>query len=377
MSKSPLVSIFIPYYNDEKYLRDSIESAVGQTYENIEIILLNHASTDSSRSIAHFYQDARIKHLDMDKNTGAGGGLLFLKLLETAKGKYVKPFCADDILLPDAVENLVNYMEANPEKDFAFGNMRYVDKNKKDLKTTWFKYLNGFNLNNDENQTLLLYFDGSSHLPYPGSIKKLEALKKIKVDKISILFFDMTLWLQLLINGDKLGFLDKEVGMYRIYEGQVSSSSQQQEIINMNIASFESIRYCDFFYNIQNVETVRYLCSGEKFTDLITENDKEFIPFIVAYHYINSDKIPYILSGRLKIFDMLSDDIMREKIEKKFGYGIKDFRQHYKNMPLIQLLKKNVFIDPKKISIPKLAHLLSRKIFYLLIFKRKKSKSLL
>ncbi|MCL2335249.1 MAG: glycosyltransferase family 2 protein [Endomicrobia bacterium] len=374
MSKSHLVSIFIPYYNDDKYLRGSIESALNQTYENSEIILLNHASTDSSREIAHSYQDNRIKHIDMEKNAGAGGGLLFLKLLETAKGKYIKPFCADDIMLPDAVENLVTYMEANPEKDFVFGNMRYVDKNRKDLKTTWFRYRSCFNLNNDENKTLLLHFNGTGHLPYPGSIIKLDALKNIKIDKISILFFDMTLWPQLLINGSKIGFLDKEVAMYRVHEGQASSSSEHQETISMNIASFESIKYCDFFYNITNVETVKYLCSGERFTNLLTEADQEFIPFVIAYHYINSDKIPYILSGRLKIFDMLSDDITREKIEKKFGYGIKDFREHYKNMPLIQISKKNVFIDPKKISIPKLAHLLSRKIFYLLTFKRKKRK---
>lgn len=120
---NPLISVFIPYYNDEKFLKESIESVLNQTYENFELILLNHNSQDSSREIAHSYNDKRIKHIDMPYNLGLGGsGLLTIEFLKVAQGKYTKPFCADDIMLPDCLEKLVNYMENNPDKDFAFGN---------------------------------------------------------------------------------------------------------------------------------------------------------------------------------------------------------------------------------------------------------------
>lgn len=74
MLNQPLVSVFLPYYNDEKFLEYSIKSVLEQSYENFELILLNHASTDSSYNIAHSFQDFRIKHVDMSINLGAGGG---------------------------------------------------------------------------------------------------------------------------------------------------------------------------------------------------------------------------------------------------------------------------------------------------------------
>ena len=114
MKNKPLVSVFIPYYNDQEYLKDSIESVLNQSYENWELNLCNHASTDKSREIAHSYKDERIKHVDMPKNYGAGGGLVFKTMLDVAKGKYVKPFCAVDFLYVDCLEKMVSFMEENP-----------------------------------------------------------------------------------------------------------------------------------------------------------------------------------------------------------------------------------------------------------------------
>ena len=92
--KEPLVSVFIPYYNDDKFLRESIEAVLNQSYKNLELILVNHASTDSSRDIAHSYDDDRIVHIDMPINYGAGSGKLLKEFLKVAKGKYSKLLCA-------------------------------------------------------------------------------------------------------------------------------------------------------------------------------------------------------------------------------------------------------------------------------------------
>ena len=116
-SQKPLVSVFIPYYNDRSFLKDSIESVLHQTYQNFELILLNHASTDGSKEFVHSYKDERIKHIDIDKNLGAGSGILMLEFLKLAKGKYTKQYCADDIMNANCIEVLVNYLEDNPNKD--------------------------------------------------------------------------------------------------------------------------------------------------------------------------------------------------------------------------------------------------------------------
>ena len=54
MLKKPLVTVFIPYYNDEKFLKTSIEAVLNNDYQNFELVLLNHATSDSCREIAQF-----------------------------------------------------------------------------------------------------------------------------------------------------------------------------------------------------------------------------------------------------------------------------------------------------------------------------------
>lgn len=122
------VSILIPYYNDSDFLPLAIESILEQSFEDFELILINHASTDNSREIAHSYYDKRIIHIDTEKNYGAGTGINLKKFLKVATGEYTKLFCADDMLYKDGLKILVEYMEKHPEKDVAFGDVEFIDK---------------------------------------------------------------------------------------------------------------------------------------------------------------------------------------------------------------------------------------------------------
>ena len=87
LKDQPLVSIFLPYYNDQKFLKKTIESILSQSYQNLELILFNHASTDTSRVIAHSFDDPRIIHLDAKENLGAGSGYNLEISLPQIKGK--------------------------------------------------------------------------------------------------------------------------------------------------------------------------------------------------------------------------------------------------------------------------------------------------
>ena len=108
----PIVSLLVPIYNVEKYLRKCLDSAKNQTLKNIEIICINDGSTDGSPSIIREYitEDPRFKIVDKE-NSGYGASMN--RGLDLAQGKYIGILESDDFFEPDALERLVGAAEEN------------------------------------------------------------------------------------------------------------------------------------------------------------------------------------------------------------------------------------------------------------------------
>lgn len=104
------VSIIIPVYNVEKYLKKCIESILNQTYDNLEVILVNDGSIDSSRDIClHYAQNNdRIVYIEQ-KNLGPSAARN--KGIDKAEGEYIQFIDADDYLPPDSVKKLVEAID--------------------------------------------------------------------------------------------------------------------------------------------------------------------------------------------------------------------------------------------------------------------------
>lgn len=102
----PLVSLLVPIYNVEKYLRECLDSARNQTLQNIEVICINDGSKDSSRAIIQEYLDADKRFRVIDKEN-SGYGISMNMGLEAARGKYVGILESDDFFEADALEKLV------------------------------------------------------------------------------------------------------------------------------------------------------------------------------------------------------------------------------------------------------------------------------
>lgn len=110
----PLVSVVVPVYNAEKYLTETIESIINQTYENIEILLINHNSTDTSIYIMSFFNDSdsRIRIINLDINKG-GPAYPRNVGIENSKGKYIAFIDSDDIWHKDKLHIQINHMINN------------------------------------------------------------------------------------------------------------------------------------------------------------------------------------------------------------------------------------------------------------------------
>lgn len=113
MSTYPRVSVLMPIYNGEKYLRQAIDSILRQTFTDFEFLIINDGSTDSSAELIESYNDPRIRLVHNKTN---------LKLIETlnkgiklARGQYIARMDCDDISLPERLAKQVAFMDAHPE----------------------------------------------------------------------------------------------------------------------------------------------------------------------------------------------------------------------------------------------------------------------
>lgn len=131
MQNYPLVSICCTTYNHEKFAEEGLLSLFNQTYKNTEIILIDDGSTDKTCEIIEKLIKQSPFPIDFftQKNSGnipANGNLI----LKRAKGKYIRLFSLDDIMISDSTEKMVRIMEQNPKLQFVASNCaRFVDVN--------------------------------------------------------------------------------------------------------------------------------------------------------------------------------------------------------------------------------------------------------
>jgi glycosyltransferase involved in cell wall biosynthesis len=210
------VSIIIPVYNAEKYLDECIDSVINQTYSDIEIIAVNDGSTDRSLDILKKYSDT-LKIISKDN-----GGLASARNagINVAKGEWIKPLDADDILYPKAVEELVSAANEFEDKTHTilYANFDYVDHLGKLMGQKIepnYNDLNSF----DFNTILLDHYIGliDTLLFHRSTIEKYGMYNEL------IDYPDYELLLSYcLIHNCRLRLVSKRVAKYRIHKGSIT-----------------------------------------------------------------------------------------------------------------------------------------------------------
>lgn len=113
MTDNPRVSVVLPTLNADAHLADAIDSLLIQTYPNVEILVVDDGSTDSTVSIAKSYNDERIRVLKRDEPGGLASALN--EGIDAANGEYIARHDADDLSSPDRLARQVAYLDTHPE----------------------------------------------------------------------------------------------------------------------------------------------------------------------------------------------------------------------------------------------------------------------
>ena len=122
---SPKVSVIIPAYNHEKYLKETIYSVLKQTVTDFELIIINDGSADKSEEVIKSVEDERIRYFYQD-NQGAHNALN--RGIKLAKGKYISILNSDDVYCPDRFETFLNILEQDDSVHAVFSHIEYIDE---------------------------------------------------------------------------------------------------------------------------------------------------------------------------------------------------------------------------------------------------------
>ena len=228
----PLVSIILPIYNDEKFLKSTIDALLKQDYNNFEIIAVDDNSCDNSFNILNSFTDKRIKIFKNEKNMGIA--LTTNKAFSLASGKYIMQQDHDDISLQNRISLSVSFLESNPDIAGVSGAEKSIDE--KVLSTN---YIDNRNILIDKDAYTVdceQFFTGAFR--NPTCMFRKEILDKLDVwyDENVRISADMDFFERINAAGFKWVTLKNIVLLYRKHSSNATKTSK-----NIAKAEFENI----------------------------------------------------------------------------------------------------------------------------------------
>lgn len=235
MLSSPIITVLMPVYNCELYIREAVDSILNQTFTDFEFLIIDDASTDETVAIIKTYNDSRIQLIQKPANSGYTNSLNHG--LKIAKGKYIARMDGDDISLPERFVKQVDFLEANQDVVLCGTNFSIIGTDKV------------INLPQKNKEIKLALLKGNC-IAHPSVMIRNQTLQQFSIlyDSNTEPAEDYDLWVRLLETG-KLFNLQEELLNYRVHNTQVSKKRELQQIQSALESRLKLLKYLNYTFN--------------------------------------------------------------------------------------------------------------------------------
>lgn len=229
--KLPLVSIVIPCYNHEAFVQESIQSVIDQTYKNIELIIIDDGSKDSSIvKIEEMLEQCRDRftRFEFRHRPNIGLSATLNEALEWCQGEYYAAIASDDIILPKKTEIQVKFLNKHKKVVAVFGGIQVIDGNNQVIRTKL-----GENKSYPFNKIIMHKFD----LAALTQMIRLESIKNIGGYNDNMLIEDWYMWLKLSEIG-KVYHINTLLASYRVHDNNFSKDFSKMHEGRVEVLSY-------------------------------------------------------------------------------------------------------------------------------------------
>lgn len=248
---NPEISVIIPAYNTEAYIKRAIDSVLAQTFGNFEIVVVDDASTDNTLRVLSEIQDPRLKVFCQPQNGGAGAARN--RALQEATGNWIAVLDSDDWYAPERLEKLFNLAQER-QADMVADDLYIIEDGKSEPRTTMIKYCGvaiADVLEVDPTYFVLSDIEGRKGLAlgFSKPLFRREFLVKNHITYKPEITVSQDFWLDMdcLVRGAKFFLLPEPYYYYRSRDGALTTSTNKIERLTQECGAIEQ-----FFANEAN-----------------------------------------------------------------------------------------------------------------------------
>lgn len=217
----------MPVYNGEKYLKSAIDSILNQTFTEFEFLIINDGSTDSSEEIIKSFNDSRIVYIKHNQNKGIVATLN--NGIDISRGKYIARMDADDIALPNRLQEQLNFILAHPDCKICGSRAIAINETGEKISKIRRPFLN------DDIKVNHLFRNSFIH---PSVIFDTQTVKELKYSPNHQYAEDYYLFSQIALR-NKVANLKKPLLLYRIHPENITAKKQE----DMNQSEKKTLSY--------------------------------------------------------------------------------------------------------------------------------------
>jgi glycosyltransferase involved in cell wall biosynthesis len=277
MNNQPKISVVIPTYNQQMYLKEAIDSVLSQTFRDFELIIVNDGSTDDTEKIILSYSDPRIKYIKKEKNEGIGEALN--SGFAIASAKYETWQSSDNGFYPKALEELYKFLEGNISVDYAYANCDYIYTEEDGITVKLKKNINNVYGLTQHWQPEKLLFEGGYNLGVVFLWRK-ELRLLAGGSFYSGICEDLEFTVRATLNGGIYAYLDKCLGYYRYHPKinykKLQDSELKQLFVDMKTIAQKTLEITDKNEAVETRSYILNLYGGLLGRSCSADNEKNF-----------------------------------------------------------------------------------------------------